>query len=148
MVVLLMSMGLIAPPAPTWHWPTNGEQRVVRDFLAPSSPWGAGHRGLDLAARVGSTVTAPVSGQVRFSGRVVDRDVLTIETNEGWLVSMEPIDATVLSGRVRAGQKVGVVSSGHCRGGCLHVGLRIDGEYRSPARELGILRRAVLQPLY
>lgn len=146
-IALILSMGMTPPPAAIWTWPVDGEHRVVRDFLAPPSPWGAGHRGLDLDARVGATVRAPVSGRISFSGRVVDRGVITIETRDGWKVSMEPVDASISSGQVRAGQKVGVVQSGHCPRGCLHIGLRIEGEYRSPAREFGILRRAVLQPL-
>lgn len=146
-IALILTLGLTPPPPASWHWPVDGEHRVVRDFLAPPSPWGAGHRGLDLAARAGTPVRAPVSGRVSFSGRVVDRGVITIETADGWLVSMEPVEASMSSGQVRAGQRLGVLQSGHCPGGCLHIGLRIEGEYRSPARELGILRRAVLQPL-
>ena len=146
-VALALTLGLTSPPPAIWHWPVDGDHRVIRDFLAPPSPWGAGHRGLDLNARIGATVRAPVSGRISFSGRVVDRGVITIETPDGWLVSMEPVEASLSSGQVRAGQKVGVLQSGHCPGGCLHIGLRIEGEYRSPARELGILRRAVLQPL-
>lgn len=122
-LTVILSVGITAPPPASWQWPVEGDQIVVRNFLAPNSPWGAGHRGLDLAARVGSHVRAPVSGRVRFSGQVVDRGVITIETAEGWLVSMEPIDASIRSGRVSAGQKLGVVQVGHCSGGCLHIGL-------------------------
>lgn len=120
---------------------------VVRDFVAPHTPWGPGHRGLDLRARPGTPVVAPVSGRVFFSGDVVNRGVVTIETSEGWLISMEPVrlDQPVPR-RVNAGQRLGRVASGHCSSGCLHIGLRVDGEYRSPARELGILRRARLLP--
>ena len=50
MIVVLL---LLLPPVPeaTWEWPTEGTHRVVRDFRAPTSPWGPGHRGLDLAAK-------------------------------------------------------------------------------------------------
>ena len=142
----MASIGLLTPPPPVWDWPVKADAEVVRDFLAPLSPWGAGHRGLDLRARPGSPVVAPVSGKIHFSGSVVNRGVVTIETAEGWLVSMEPITPDFEGSRVARGQKIGIVQRGHCSGGCLHIGLRIEGEYRSPARELGILRRATLLP--
>ena len=144
---MTMALGFLAAPEPVWVWPVSHGKQVVREFDAPNSPWGAGHRGIDLAARAGDDVIAPVSGVVYFSGSVVDRGVLTIKTGSGQLVTLEPVDAHVASGRVRAGQLVGTVSTGHCDGGCLHIGLRVDGEYRSPARELGISTRAVLRPL-
>ena len=139
-------LGLFTPPAPLWHWPVEGEHAVRRDFQAPLTPWGAGHRGLDVTARPGTTVVAPVSGKVHFSGSVVNRGVITIETAQGWLVSMEPVDIELDRSRVVRGEEIGRVQRGHCAGGCLHIGLRIDGDYRSPARELGILRRATLKP--
>ena len=140
-------LGLLTPPAPVWDWPVDDKPAVVRDFQAPLTPWGAGHRGLDLRARPGTTVIAPVSGKIHFSGSVVTRGVVTIETAEGWLVSMEPVHVELDSSRVVRGEEIGRVQRGHCPGGCLHIGLRIDGQYRSPARELGILRRSTLKPL-
>lgn len=143
--MIALSGLLLAPPA-TWKWPVDHPPKVVRDFAAPLTEWGPGHRGLDLDAPVGSSVRAPVAGRIWFADRVATRGVVTIRTDQGHLVSMEPVITQVQAGqRVRAGQRVGTVASGHCRGGCLHIGLRVEGEYRSPALELGILRRAVLQ---
>ena len=128
-----------------WIWPVDATPAVVRDFDAPASEWGPGHRGLDLGARPGTTVRAPVSGSVSFSGRVVDRVVLTITTREGHKVTLEPVELEEEPRKtVRAGERIGRVARGHCPGGCLHIGLRVGDEYRSPARELGIERRAVL----
>ncbi len=43
---------------------------------------------------------------------------------------------------------IGTVSSGgHCAAGCVHFGVRIDGEYVSPFLFLGGLPRAVLLPM-
>lgn len=138
---------LVSPPPAVWTWPVATEKEVVRDFDAPDSEWGPGHRGLDLRASAGTVVVAPVSGRIHFTGDVVNRGVVTIRTASGWLVSMEPVRVDdEVGSRVRAGQRIGHVASGHCPGGCLHVGLRVEGEYRSPARELGILRRARLLP--
>lgn len=138
---------LVSPPPAVWNWPVANKPAVVRNFEAPQSQWGPGHRGLDLRAPAGTTVVAPVSGTLHFSGEVVNRGVVTIRTSSGWLVSMEPVQVNdEVGSRVRAGQRIGRVATGHCPGGCLHIGLRVDGQYRSPARELGILRRARLLP--
>ncbi len=136
--------GLLTGPDASWIWPVHHSHTVVRAFDAPDSPWGPGHRGIDVAASRGDTVIAPVSGTIHFSGRVVNRGIITIKTREGHLVSMEPVVATISGRTVRAGDPIGTVASGHCAGGCLHIGLRVDGAYRSPAAELGVLTRAVL----
>ena len=144
-IVLSLVASFLQPPAPTWMWPVDATPAVVRDFDAPASEWGPGHRGLDLAARPGTTVRAPVSGSVSFSGRVVDRVVITITTAEGHKVTVEPVELDQEPpSRIRAGERIGRVAPGHCARGCLHIGLRVDDQYRSPARELGIERRAVL----
>jgi len=86
-----------------------------------------------------------VSGSVSFSGRVVDRVVLTITTPEGHKVTLEPVEIEEEPPKtVRAGERIGRVARGHCPGGCLNIGLRVGDQYRAPARELGSERRAVL----
>lgn len=144
LVVFMLAVSLWNPPEATWDWPVDARPQVLRDFEAPESPWGPGHRGLDLAARPGSDVVAPVSGAVHFSGDVAGRGVITIRTSDGHLVSLEPVQVDDIGSRVRKGQVIGELAAGHCRSGCVHIGLRVDGAYRSPARELGILRRATL----
>jgi len=134
------------PPPPTWVWPTEGPQRVLRDFQAPATPWGPGHRGLDLAANT-QRIVAPVAGVVSFSGMVADRGVITITTDRGWQVSMEPVQGLVVPGqRVAQGELIAEVLPGHCAELCVHLGLRVEGRYRSPRWELGIVQRAVLLP--
>jgi len=138
---------LFSPPEATWEWPTSGSHLIVRDFDAPQTPWGPGHRGVDIAASGSTTLRAPVSGTLRFAGQVVSRGVVTIETREGFLVSMEPVTTTLEPGSsVRAGQSIGIIESGHCPTRCVHLGLRIDGNYVSPLAFLGHERRAVLMP--
>ena len=146
---LWIALLLILPPPPEaiWIWPTEGDQRILRDFKAPSSPWGPGHRGLDLQA-AGSAVRAPIDAQVSFSGMVADRGVVTLRTGDGILISMEPVEPLVEVGdQVSAGDLIAEVLPGHCAQLCLHLGLREDGEYRSARRELGILQRSVVLPL-
>jgi len=145
--LLAVIMGLFEPPAPSWVWPVGGQQVIIRDFIAPETPWGPGHRGIDIDVSASPTLRAPVAGRLRFRGNVVDRGVVTIETSEGFLVSMEPVTIDLPSGSlVTAGQAIGSVDSGHCPRRCLHLGLRIDGRYVSPATFLGVERRAVLLP--
>jgi murein DD-endopeptidase MepM/ murein hydrolase activator NlpD len=145
--VLAVLASLFSAPDPSWVWPVGGKPVIVRDFIAPETPWGPGHRGVDIDASASATLRAPVPGRLRFLGEVVSRGVVTIETAEGFLVSMEPVTVDLPPGStVRAGQVIGSVDSGHCARRCLHLGLRIDGHYVSPAVFLGIERRAVLLP--
>jgi murein DD-endopeptidase MepM/ murein hydrolase activator NlpD len=147
LVALWALVGLFSPPPATWVWPVGGSHQVVRDFVAPESPWGPGHRGVDIGASRSNALIAPVSGRVRFVGEVVSRGVVTIETADGFLVSMEPVTIEIPSGSmVRAGQTMGSVDSGHCPTRCLHLGVRRDGNYLSPMGFFGYERRAMLLP--
>ncbi|QNE37544.1 M23 family metallopeptidase [Leifsonia shinshuensis] len=133
-----------------WSWPLS-PPRVVGAYAAPPSPYAAGHRGIDLAARPGATVTAPSDATVHFVGVVVDRPVLTLDHGSGVLSSYEPLAAAGLAvgDRVTRGMPLGVVGEGaHCSGACLHVGVRVDGEYASPLLFFERLPRSVLLPLH
>ena len=149
LVVLLALLGglLIPPPPPAvWAWPTEGPQIILRDFQAPATPWGAGHRGLDLHA-TGSTIRAPLAGVISFSGDVAGRGVLTITGPRGERVSLEPVTTELTQGdHVTTGETIAKLQSGHCAELCLHLGLRIGERYRSPRAELGVLQRAALLP--
>lgn len=138
-----------APPHLRWSWPVATPHPIVRPYVAPMSPYGAGHRGVDVRAPVGALVTAPEGGRVRFAGRVVDRGVLSID-HGGVLSSFEPVRALVRAGgAVARGQPVAVVTEpGRTHpAGVLHIGARTTEGYVSPLLLLGGLRRAVLLPL-
>jgi murein DD-endopeptidase MepM/ murein hydrolase activator NlpD len=122
---------------------------VTRPFEAPATAYSSGHRGIDIAAAQGTQVLAPAAGTVYFAGRVVDRAVLTIEHEGGYLSSFEPVVSDLDAGQtVRMGQMIGTVDSGgHCSGSCLHFGVRLGGEYLSPLMMIGEVPRAVLLPL-
>ncbi len=119
---------------------------VSNPFDPPAQPWLAGHRGIDLVAAAGTTVTAVGDGQVTFVGKVVDRPVVVISHGE-LSTTYEPVDASVAVGQaVTAQQSIGhVAAGGHCDNSCLHLGLKRGEEYLNP--EFLWARPAVLRPL-
>ncbi len=133
---------------PVWQWPVDPPRSVVRPYVAPATPYSAGHRGVDLRATDGGTVYAPADGVVHFSGIVVDRPVLSIRHPGGLISSYEPVESALASGTaVRRGEVVGMVLAAHCvPAACVHMGVRLDGEYVSPLLYLGDVPRSVLLP--
>ena len=152
-LLLLPATQARAAIADTWSWPIAQPWHIERAYLAPPTPYGIGHRGIDLTASLGTPVFAPADGTVLFVGTVVDRGVISIDhgpatqtTTPSVMSSFEPVIATVVAGdRVAAGDVIGHVSEGmHCA--CLHLGARINGEYVSPLAFLSAIDRAVLLP--
>ena len=155
--VLLCGLSLVSAPGASaastgWLWPVEAPPAVSRAFDL-DSPYGAGHRGIDITAVPGAAVLAPAAGTVRFSGFVVDRPVLSIQHADGTLSSYEPVTSELEPGdSVIAGQRIGLLSGEHRHTpeGALHLGVRQDGAYRDPAPLFDVLRppAAVLLPLY
>lgn len=137
------------PVAAAWTWPVAGAPVVERPFQPPLTAYGPGHRGVDIAAEVGSTVVSPAAGVVLFAGPVAGRSIVTVDHGDGRVTSFDPVAAIRPVGtQVAAGDVVGVLEpGGHCSSGCLHLGLRIDGEYVDPLPLFARPRRAVLLPL-
>lgn len=132
-----------------WVWPLEPQPRVLRKFDLPFR-YGAGHRGLDLAADPGAEVRAPDDGTVHFVGVVVDRPVLSIDHGDGILSSFEPVTTELSPGdHVTKGQLIGHLAETprHAPSGGLHLGARRNGEYIDPRALLGEIPRAVLLPL-
>jgi murein DD-endopeptidase MepM/ murein hydrolase activator NlpD len=143
----------LLPPDPAgpadWAWPVPGARTVTRGFEAPPTRYSAGHRGIDIAAQTDAEVVAPESGVVRFSGVVVNRATVTLVTADGTLLSIEPVTSEWVKGdSVARGERLGTVArGGHCDSVCIHLGVRVHGEYVSPMRFFGGIPRAVLLPL-
>ena len=119
-------------PSPA-GWPLAGTPAVIRSFVAPDHAYGAGHRGVDLAARAGVPVLAAAAGTVAFAGSVGGRGVVSIDHGD-LRTTYEPVLPRVTAGqRVGLGQSIGRVSGGgHCAGRCLHWGLRHGADYVNP----------------
>ncbi|GAA1137144.1 M23 family metallopeptidase [Nesterenkonia lutea] len=136
-------------PGERWRRPVPAAE--LRPFAAPPSPWGAGHRGVDLGPlSLGTDISAPADGEVSFAGIVVDRPVLSIRHGGGYLSSFEPVETVLKVGdAVSAGDEVGTLGAGnaHCELPCLHWGVRLHGEYINPLLLTGDLEPSVLLPL-
>lgn len=123
-----------ASAASTWAWPVTGP--VIRAFDPPDSPYGAGHRGIDIAAPAGSIVLAPADGRVAFAGPVGGRLFLTIDHSDGlestysWVASLDVRKGDV----VQRGQPVARSGAGHTGDPVpnLHLGVKLDDVYVDP----------------
>src|SRR5207245_2321251 len=71
-----------------WTWPVKGP--VLQKFTMGADPYAAGqHRGIDIGATAGATVSSPVSGKVSFAGTVpVSGKCVTIQTADGYSVTL------------------------------------------------------------
>ncbi len=130
-----------ALPNGTWSWPVSGP--VIRGFDPPDTPFGAGHRGIDIAVAPGTPILVPEAGTVSFAGRVGGELFVTIVHGGGLLSTYSWISvATVRKGDVVVrGQMIGATGTGHPGSGVphLHFGVKLDGEYVDPLELLAPL---------
>jgi hypothetical protein len=124
-VVLLLALPTQAAAA--WRPPVRGP--VTRAFDVGTNPYAGGHhRGIDLAARPGTTVRAPCTGRVAVAGRVgTSGGVVTLLCGH-WRVTHMPLATiTVRTGTtITAGTNLGRLAPGHDHAG-LHLGVRRAG---------------------
>ncbi|TWG96800.1 Membrane proteins related to metalloendopeptidases [Nocardioides sp. J9] len=144
---LLLLLLLPAPPGraapgddPVGEWPLRPRPEVVDRFDPPAVPWGAGHRGVDLAARPGQVVHAALPGRVAFAGRIAGRGVVTVSHGDT-RTTYEPVAATVEVGDLLpAGAPLGrlELAGSHCfPRACLHWGWLRGETYLDPLRLVG-----------
>ncbi|MFZ4515225.1 MAG: murein hydrolase activator EnvC family protein [Acidimicrobiia bacterium] len=144
----------LAPGA--WLRPVPGA--IVRVFIAPSHPYGPGHRGVDFAVAPNEPVRAAGPGVVTFAGavagtlHVVVAHPNGIRTGYSYLAEIsvtpgERVSAGAVLGR--AGPGVGTAEHGV---DTVHFSLRVGEEYRDPMElfrpvDLGaIVHLAPLEP--
>ena len=161
--LLIPGPSAIASDQPRWGLPLPGVSpgEIISAFDPPTSPFGPGHRGVDFPAGQGQRVTAVGSGIVSFAGSIAGKPVISIQLSRSVdgsgspvRTTYEPVTPLVNTGDfVFVGMVIGHVdfasnNAGHCRGTCLHLGLKGMEEptprYLNPA----ILWRstALLQP--
>jgi hypothetical protein len=118
-----------------WQWPLAGEPVVSRGFAPPAVRYGAGHRGVDLAAAPGAAVRAAGAGRVSYAGLLAGRGVVVV-VHGALRTTYEPVSAAVAVGEVvDDGEVVGRLEAGHAGcpvQACLHWGLRRGEDYLDP----------------
>jgi murein DD-endopeptidase MepM/ murein hydrolase activator NlpD len=138
----LVSIPSIAPPASaagTWTWPVDGP--VIRGFDPPDSPYGSGHRGIDIAAPAGSVAVAPAPGGGAGAGPVGGRLFLTIDHGSDLESTFSWVSALLVrrGDVVRQGMPVAHTGAGHAGDPIpnLHFGVKLDDVYVDPLDYLG-----------
>lgn len=134
---------------PSWSWPL-GQRVVGTDFDPPDTPYGAGHRGIDLPGSPGEPVRAVAAGRVSFSGTVAGVGVVTVDHGDERSTYQPVQQRSVEAGdAVEPGEVLGRLAPGgsHCASACLHLG-RLRGEhYLDPrARLTGESRFVLVDP--
>lgn len=123
-----------APAYGSYSWPVRGP--VIRPFDPPATAYGSGHRGIDIAAPVGTTVRAAADGVVSFAGAVAGELFVSVDHPDGvrttysWLSHI-----TVAPGQhLRRGAALGASGRGHLgvEPAHLHFGARVGSTYIDP----------------
>ncbi len=140
LVTLLALVGDLLGPVPRGAWPLLPRPAVVRGFDPPASPWGSGHRGVDLLGHRGQAVRAARDGRITFAGRLAGRGVVVVD-HGALRTTYEPVSPAVHVGDVVAqGQRIGSLQAGpsHCFPRvCLHWGLLRGRVYLNPLLLVG-----------
>jgi murein DD-endopeptidase MepM/ murein hydrolase activator NlpD len=143
LVLVLVAIALTGPqPASAsgaWTWPVSGP--LIRAFDPPASPYGSGHRGIDIAIRLGSPVLAPAPARVAFAGKVAGHLFVTLDHGGGlestysWLLSIlvkkgDLVNASDVIATSGPGHPVDVIPN-------LHLGVKLHDVYVDPLDYLG-----------
>jgi len=144
-VATAVLLSTVAPAAgeerPRGEWPLRPQPEVIERFDPPDSPYGAGHRGVDLLGQVGQQVRAALGGTVTYAGMLAGRGVVVVD-HGATRTTYEPVTASAsLGAAVARGDPIGTLQLGgsHCfPRACLHWGW-IEGEtYLDPLRLVGL----------
>ena len=123
-----------------WVWPVAG--KVITPYRNGTDPYAAGqHRGIDIAAPVGTPVVAATAGEVRFAGTAGSSGLtISIRTADGYDTSYLHLSSlSIRAGApVSTGQRIGAVGVTGVRSATaphLHFGVRDAGtrhDYHDP----------------
>ena len=157
LALMVVGFGSVSPAdeplaTPGWAWPVRGA--VIRGFDPPEDPFGAGHRGIDIAAPIGTVVVAPAAGTVAFAGKVGGHLFVTLDHGGELTTTYSWVSATSVrkGDAVSAGQAFAATGTGHPGAAVphLHFGVRLAGAYLDPLAfllELGVVDLIRLAPL-
>ena len=147
---------LVAPPdaaaAREWSWPVRGD--VLTAYRNGPDPYSSGqHRGIDVAAPVGTPVVAAVAGTVEYAGTVGSAGLTVSQrTSDGryQLSYLHLSRIAVHRGQsIDAGERlgdVGVSGRPSAERPHLHFGVRAAGERHGYVDPLGLLGPPPAEP--
>lgn len=152
LTLLLTQPSAYADESLRWQSPVGTPYTVERQFHKPPKKWSAGHRGVDFTATPTTQIVAPEGGRISFSGKVVDRTVITVTHPDGKKSSFEPVSEALPAGtNVSKGERIATVdpSIHHCPGvtHCVHWGVREAEEYINPLLLIDTPAPSVLLPI-
>lgn len=132
--------GAAASVRVAYRWPADAP--VLRGFDPPGTPYGPGHRGVDLDVAPGAPIHAAAAGRVTHAGPVAGTVWVAVAHADGVTTTYGPLaELRVTAGdAVADGQVLGVLAAtghagpGHDDGGHegLHWGARRGGAYLDP----------------
>jgi len=130
---------VVAASSGTWSWPVHGP--LLRGFDPPESPYGSGHRGIDIAASIGTTVRAPEAAIVAFAGQVGGQLFVTLDHGGELTSTYSWLSSTLVrkGDAVARGQPIATTGLGHPGSVVphLHLGVKLAGIYVDPLVYLG-----------
>src|ERR671918_501878 len=108
----------------TWAWPVVGP--VIGTFDPPDTPFGAGHRGIDIATEVGTVVIAPEPGVVAFAGKIGGELFVTLDHGGGLTSTYSWVSSALVrkGDSVPRGAAIALSGRGHPDSTTAHAGRR------------------------
>ncbi|MDY6942410.1 MAG: peptidoglycan DD-metalloendopeptidase family protein [Pseudomonadota bacterium] len=123
----------VAASSPVWRWPAQGQ--VVERFSQ-----GRGNKGIDIAGKGGSAVSAAADGRVVYSGSgLIGYGQLIIVKHNNHFLSAYAYNRKLYveeGDKVVAGQLIAEMGLGNNQQPILHFEIRVDGAPVDPLRYL------------
>src|SRR3954454_4021736 len=138
--ILIAFFALTQAAQAAWVWPVSGE--VITPYRNGTAPYAPGqHRGIDIAAPVGTPVVAAAGGDVRFAGTAGSSGLtIGIRTGDGYDTSYLHLSSLAVraGAHVSGGDRIGAGGTTGARSADappLHFGVRDAGtrhDYHDP----------------